>query len=203
MRNKASATRPSFKAILSCGAFLVALMLGLMTAVPAHAAPATQTTKAPSRAVSNLIKLPLECRNVSVVLHGNQPPTVSCASDSAPTSKNVSKPQSGVILPPAIGQDSGCGTKSLWLYSDANFGGDRICFIGAGQVDLGNLGDCKWWGCIAWSALVSSYWSGCSGGKLLKPGQTEWITFGSYSSDNYVGDIFNDQIRYVNLFSNC
>jgi hypothetical protein len=175
--------------------FAIASLLGtvifaLMTTSSAHAtAKFAVSSQAP-------------CHNTAVVLHGTQPPTISCADgQSSVKTKSVV----GKIQPNAI-HTGDCSGASLWLYWDASFSGDRLCVRGAGQLDLQtvtNNNQCFLGVCLNWFDEVSSYFSGCSTGKLSETNTSVYQTFSAYESVSYVGNAFNDSFRYVALDSNC
>lgn len=136
----------------------------------------------------------MPCSGVTfVVLHGSQPPTVSCISS---TTSRGTKPG---ITPDGLGT-SPCNDTALWLYANANFQDPELCLIGAGQANLSDF-SINW--LQTWADVVSSYWAGCSAGQLSNAYGDEWIDFDPYERNNYVGDWFNDKAQYVTLYSNC
>jgi hypothetical protein len=77
-----------------------------------------------------------------------------------------------------IGSDSACAAADMWLYDGTNLTGNRICFFGAGTVQLGNYQRLACfrsgfnWTCayLNWGQAVRSYYSGNSGGYFRRPG---------------------------------
>jgi hypothetical protein len=101
-----------------------------------------------------------------VVLRGKEAPEVR----TEPVIRQ--KARSGV-LSQGITQDGSCGGSSMWLFDQASFYGDELCFFGSGYVGLsayntfcgGSPFHCDNWA----GTTIQSFWAGQSGGHFDDP----------------------------------
>ncbi len=138
------------------------------------------------------------CPVLLVELHGSQPPTKTCK-------------QTGKVLNPPKGtiriDVTGCGSDALELYSNHNFTGDTVCFIGQGFANMTDY--CRPFpvGCIwSWNDYTSSFSAGCSSGSFYtdKNGNGGYATFTDHISQDFpVGGVPDKQVSSLMLNSNC
>ncbi len=101
-----------------------------------------------------------------VRLHGDAPPTVEIRTVAGPSTIAPGVAQ----VAQAIRRDGACEASSLYLNDAVNQTGNRICFFGAGQVNLASYCRatttvCNPFGCRTvcagtWAGAVRSYWAG-------------------------------------------
>jgi hypothetical protein len=191
-------------------AFAAMLVAGGQGVQVAHAAPL------PSPPVHITVT---HCHITEVDLHGTLPPTTKCLNNSATSAPQPSSLSTTAPAYSSIHVTKGCSLFNFpclpcdendnWIYSDASLQGAELCIRGAGQIDLRYFFACldpheDW--CLnmeSWAYIISSFWAGCSSGKMLKDGLGEWFPFGAFDRVTYVGNYWNDQIRYVEQDSGC
>lgn len=78
--------------------------------------------------------------------------------------------------------DSSCAGSSIWIFDQASYGGNEICFYGQGSASLAGYcrssSPCLYAG--SWAEHVRSYWSGADWGMFGN--QTPWCCGGACSS---------------------
>jgi hypothetical protein len=81
----------------------------------------------------------------------------------------------------AIAVDGGCGGPSLWLYTDYDFGGIRLCLSGAGTAQLRDfstvIDHIPHSDSGTWLAGVHSYYSGTETGGFSGPSESPGTLF--------------------------
>lgn len=167
----------------------------------AHADASNPAQQAPNQPTGK------PCRTLWVQLHGTAPATATCLDNRTPI--HTSHP--GVD----IYQDTGCTQNALWLYQDTNDSGLRICFRGAGSVNLGNyVTSCNFGICASWNDNASSYWGGCSTGRFYHDSNEtgQYYDYGVQEQHNFDGSLNvnnneyrlgNDTLSSLTIWSGC
>lgn len=165
-----------------------------------------------SRAATHTASLgnPTDCHTLLVHLNGKQTPTKTCLDKLPNTGAKHGNTKAGVV--PNTDVTDNCAP-AFELYSDANYSGYTICFIGQGWVS--NLEDY----CLPstpcplgnWNDIASSYWAGCSdaylysdsngGGQRMFVQQQQKGNFNGSKSNP--GVMPNDKLSSLNIWSNC
>ncbi|WP_338254124.1 hypothetical protein [Dictyobacter halimunensis] len=104
---------------------------------------------------------------------------------------------------------TGCSTSAFELYDSPGWGGNTICFIGSGFVNLTDY-CAHWFGnayCTnSWNDNAASFWSGCSTGTMYSDinGGGGSQRFDIYEKGNFsYGNIQNYSLSSLKLDSNC
>ncbi|GHO47042.1 hypothetical protein KSX_52050 [Ktedonospora formicarum] len=117
-------------------------------------------------------------------------------------------------MKPAITTDNACSayTGALKIYSDANYQGSMICFIGTGWADLTQYW--LFWP-VSWNDQASSFYGGCNNGTFYqnvdKNTHTGWGNSQSFGGaynwggnfDGLNGHLPNDSLSAILITSSC
>lgn len=177
--------RFSGRILLALPAVCLALLMTTFSAYQSQ--PASAHTQTPQAA----------CHILVVHLHGTAPATMSCFK------KQGSAGQ--------ITTNNACPTYgALKIYSDANYEGSIICFLGTGFANMGDY----WlaWPFVSWNDQASSFNAGCNRGTLYvnagingqPPISGAFEPFGLWAQNNLDGQnlrIPNDSLSSVQITS--
>jgi hypothetical protein len=156
------------------------LLLAGMTLFQPQAAHAAMTKPAP------------QCVVQRVVLHGTQPPTVTCL-------QTATAPLAARVTPD---RSTGC-IGDLILYQDANYGGSVLCLSGRGLYNLNNFPiNCFLVFCNGtWNDQLSSFSTGQQRGHFAWDinNQGAWYGFSPGQNVSYIGNTWNDQASSVEI----
>lgn len=154
------------------------------------------TTTIPSYAASKITtqKPSATCHQLLVYLHGNAPATSKC----------LDQTHTGVIQNTTT--DNGCTSYDLKIYSDPNYQGSMICFIGTGFVNMTQYW--LFWP-VTWNDQASSFYGGCTTGTFYTNtngwGQTQ--NFGQYAGegnfDGQNGDLPDNTLSSISIATSC
>lgn len=127
---------------------------------------------------ASLVKAPTACHAVRVQLNGDQPAVTTCLD-----------PQPGQVQPDIA--QGGCDPNhDVFLYRDANYGGDYYCFHGSGYADMTTYN---------FNDSASSFKYGTNSGRFY------WNTGGGYpywqytsgSAGGNFNPTWNDQVSSI------
>lgn len=139
------------------------------------------------------------CSVLQVELHGSQPATSTCLQSGKTAST------SGTVSPNTV--VTGCSSHALELYSDPDYSGYTICFIGSGFVNMTDYCGPLPVGCLwNWNDAASSFWLGCSPVMFYTDTNGGGGSFyvGAYGKNNFpLGAINNDSLSSLRLYNNC
>jgi hypothetical protein len=172
------------------------LGVGLALAPSAQAAGTSGSPQSPLQGGSQTA-----CHTLYIHLNGSLPATATCLDREAQLA--------GVTPGPLTSLDGTCNSAALWIYSDTNYSGSRICFRGSGSVNMGDYTyNCSFGLCYSWNDVASSYWAGCSGGTFYQDTNDSGTAqnFGYIEKnlfDGQGGRLSNDSLSSVKLNSNC